>query len=130
MRRPTFALLVLLVLPPGLTYGLVAIGARAQAVLDAAQAGTTLTEIEQLKLDLLRTKTAYAQLLAQHDACKAELGATFDVLGRMRATVASKELTGEEALLVKTVEAAHPGYTFDPKTGTLTKTPPPAPEKK
>lgn len=88
-----------------------------------------LTEVERLKLELLQVRTSYAQLLANYDACKAEVGTAFNTLGRLRAEAATAELTAEEAKLKAAIEAGHPGYRWDPKTGTFTKKPP-DPEKK
>ena len=82
-----------------------------------------LTDLERTKLELLQVRTAYAQLLAQHDACKAELGVAYQTLGALRASAASSALTAQEATLTREIEAAHPGYVLDPKTGVLTKKP-------
>lgn len=80
-----------------------------------------LSENEGLRAQLLQVRTAYAQLLSQHDACRAELGAAYDVIGRLRAPVVSKELTEAEAALKADIEKAHEGYTWNAKTGALEK---------
>jgi hypothetical protein len=90
-----------------------------------------LTELERAKVELLQLRTAYAQLLAQFDSCKAENGAAFATLGKLRADRASSELTEEETQLKVTVDANHKGWRFDPKTGRFTKIEPiPAAESK
>jgi len=81
----------------------------------------SLTELERTKAELLDVRTAYAQLLAQYDACKAEVGQTYQALGRLRADAASAELSTEEARLTAQIEAGHPGYSWNPKTRTFTK---------
>lgn len=86
-----------------------------------AQAAPVLTELERTKLELLRVRTAYAQLVAQYDGCKAEVGAVYNTLGQLRASAATTELTAQEKALKADIEAAHAGYTFDPKSGALTK---------
>jgi hypothetical protein len=103
---------------------LIGIGAMAQAQAPAAEpAGPTLTELERAKAELLQVRTAYAQLLAQHDACKAEVGSAFNTLGALRARAASEQLTTEETALKVSVEAGHPGWSWDAKTGLFTKKP-------
>lgn len=97
---------------------LLAVGvAHAQGTVAAPE----LTELERTKVELLQVRTAYAQLLAQYDACKAEVGSTFNTLGSLRARAASDQLTAEEAQIKLAVETGHPGYTWDPKTGLFTK---------
>ncbi len=99
----------------------------ALGVVAIAQPATpSLTELERTRVELLQVRTAYAQLLAQYDACKAEVGATFNALGTLRAKAASTQLTEEEAALKALVEKDHVGYTWDPKTLLFTKTPDPA----
>ncbi len=87
-----------------------------------------LSEIERTKVELLRVRGEYAKLLAQYDGCKAEVGAAFNALGRLRAAAASTELTAEEASLKATVEAGHPGFEWNPKTGAFTAKPPEQPK--
>jgi hypothetical protein len=82
-----------------------------------------LTELEDAQRALLQARTAYAQLLAQFDQCKAEQGQAFAVLGKLRADRASTELTSLEQELKASIERGHPGYTWDPKTGAFTKKP-------
>lgn len=82
-----------------------------------------LTELEQTKLELLRVRTAYAQVVAQFDGCKAEVGAVYNTLGQLRASAATSELTAQEKKLKADVETAHVGYLWDPKTGAFTKKP-------
>jgi hypothetical protein len=81
----------------------------------------TLSEVERLKVELLEARTAYAKLRAAYDGCKAEVGSAFAELGPLREHVASEHLTAEEAALKASVEQAHPGYTWDPKTKLFTK---------
>lgn len=82
-----------------------------------------LSDLERAKLELLQARIALAQLQAQFDACKAEVGATYNALGALRAQTASQTLTAAEQDLKAFVERNHPGYTWDPKTGIFTKTP-------
>jgi hypothetical protein len=82
-----------------------------------------LTELEQSWVIILQLRTAYARLLADADACRAQLGP-------LRADAASRELTEDEATLRAKIEAGHPGYAWNPKTGVFTKTPSAAPTKK
>lgn len=100
---------------------------------DTNAAAPVLSEVEKLKIELLQVRTAYAQLLAQHDGCKAELGATFNVLGRLRADAGSAQLTAEEATLKAAIEQNHTGFDWSPKTGLFTpkkaETPAPLPKK-
>lgn len=94
-------------------------------------AAPTLTTLEKARADLLQVRTAYAQVLAQYDGCRAELGTVYNALGPFRAREASTTLSADEMALRVDIETAHPGYTWDPKTGTLTKKPdPPAAVKK
>lgn len=109
--------------------GVVALVAAFCAGVSAQTDGPALTELEKAKVELLQVRTAYAQLLAQHDACKAELGAAFNALGSLRAKAATDQLSTEEMQLRIAVEGAHPGYTWDPKTQAFTKKPEP-PSKK
>jgi hypothetical protein len=82
-----------------------------------------LTELEETQRALLQARTAYAQLLAQFDQCKAEQGQAFAILGTLRADRASHELSTLEQELRQRIELGHPGYTWDPKTGAFTKRP-------
>lgn len=98
----------------------------ALALLEVAASGQEqLSEVERLRAELLRVKTAYAQAVAQHDACKAELGATYNTLGQLRADANSVQLSTEEQQLKASVDAAHPGFNWDPKTGAFAKRPTP-----
>lgn len=101
------------------------LGAAIVAAQAPAASAPTLTDLEQTRLDLLQLRTAYAQLLAQFDSCKAEVGSTYAALGTLRAQAAAQQIGTDAAALKTTIEAAHPGYTFDLKTQTLTKTPTP-----
>lgn len=92
----------------------------AGTALLAQGGGAELSELERTRLELLRVRTAYAQVLTQFDACKSEQATLYDALGKAHAAQASEALTAQEASLKADVEAAHPGYTFNPKTGTLT----------
>ena len=84
-----------------------------------------LTELEQAWWTILQLRTAYATVLAEADACRAQLGP-------LRAKAASEQLTLEEATLKVRIEAGHPGFRWNPKTGQFTTIgpPPPAPKKK
>ena len=90
-------------------------------LVGAAQTPETLSEVERLKLELLRARVAYAELVAKYDGCRAEVGAAFNTIGPLRARLASEQLSADEVALKTAIETAHPGYTFDPKTGSLTK---------
>jgi hypothetical protein len=83
------------------------------------EAPQALTELEQAWLIILQLRTAYATLLSETDACRAQIGP-------LRARAASEALTQDEAGLKAKIEAGHPGYTWDPKTGAFTKQPPAA----
>ena len=89
--------------------------------LTAQGAAPSLSEVEQLRVDLLQARTLLAQLQAGYDGCRAEIGTLYHQLGQVRAQVASQVLTAEEARLKADVEAAHPGYTWNPKTGAFTR---------
>jgi hypothetical protein len=80
-----------------------------------------LTAMEQLKLENLQLKTVLAQTIAGSDRCHAQIGQLYDLLGATRAKDASATLTALEATLKTEIEAQHPGFTFDPKAGTLTR---------
>jgi hypothetical protein len=85
-----------------------------------------LTELEERSARCCRRRTAYAQLLAQFDQCKAEQGQAFATSSgscapKLRADRASTELTSLEQELKASIERGHPGYTWDPKTGAFTK---------
>lgn len=88
-----------------------------------AQDAPSLTELERVKLELLQVRTAYAQVVAQFDGCKAEVGSVYQQLGQLRASAATTELTAQERKLKADVEAGHPGYMWDPKTAAFTKKP-------
>jgi hypothetical protein len=83
-----------------------------------------LSEVERLKVELLQVRTAYAQALVHYDACKAEIGTVHTALGRLRAKTATEELSAAEATLKAEIDASHPGFTFDVKTGLFAKKPP------
>lgn len=91
----------------------------------AARDDQQLSELEKVKLELLQVKTAYASVLAQHDSCKAELGAAYNTLGKFRADAAGAELSADEAKLKAEIEASHDGFTWNPKTGVFTPKPEP-----
>jgi len=74
-------------------------------------------------VSLVQLRRAYVTLQARLDGCQAELG----TLGRLRAQAAAEELAQDERDLKARIEAGHPGYVWDPKSGTFTKAPPPAP---
>lgn len=79
--------------------------------------GPSLTALEQARFENHRLRVALATSQAQADGCRAELGAAYQALGQLRAAAASRELTAAEAALKAEIEAAHPGFTWDPKTG-------------
>lgn len=88
-----------------------------------AQEAPALTDLERTKVELLQVRTAYAQLVAQYDGCKAEVGAVYGALGSLRASAASAELTAQEQTLKTAIEREHDGFTWSAKAG-LTKKPP------
>jgi uncharacterized protein YvpB len=95
--------------------------ALAASVVVFGQSAPALTELEQTKVELLQVRTAYAQLLSQYDGCKAEVGAVYNTLGKLRADLASKELTAEEARVKAEIERGHDGWDWNSKTGAFTK---------
>lgn len=114
----------------GLLLGVIGVALHAQAPTPAATSTPpALTELERTKVELLQVRTAYAQLLAQYDACKAEVGSTYNTLGTLRARAASEQLSAEEREVTATIDAGHAGWTWDSKTGLFAKIPPPVPKK-
>jgi hypothetical protein len=103
--------------------------AEVAAATPAATAAPALTDLEQAYKAILDLRTAYARLLMEADACRAQLGP-------LRAKAATDELTADEENLKTLVEGNHPGYRWDPKTGRFDKVevpattpPPPKPPK-
>jgi hypothetical protein len=82
--------------------------------------GETLTDIEQLRVAVLKLQIEKATLQAQLDSCKAEVGSVYQALGTLRAEKASRELTTAETDLKAQIESGHPGFTWNPKTGAFT----------
>lgn len=92
----------------------------------------SLSDTERAWLDALNVRANYASLLVKDTERLALLGETLerlgkelkstaDELGTLRARLSSAQLTQEEADLKAKIEARHPGYTWDPKTGMFTK---------
>lgn len=71
-----------------------------------------LSELEQLKIQVLQLKIQVANIQAEADACRG-------LLGQYRVAKASTDLSAEELALKKAIETAHPGFTWDPRTGAL-----------
>ena len=91
------------------------------AMAAAQQGAPTLSELETLRYENLKLKVALAQTQALSDACKAELGMLYQALGKVRADRATADLTAAERELKAEIDAAHPGFEWNPKTGALTK---------
>ena len=125
----------------GLLLGLMVSGGGVHAQAPAAKVDTAtaaapadapplLTDLERTKLDLIQLRTAYAQLLAQYDACKGEVGSAYNALGQFHAQTAQSELSQEQLALKALVEKDHPGYDYDVMSGAFTKKPAPPAGKK
>lgn len=97
--------------------GLLILGLAAQLAAPAPQ----LSDVEALKVENLKLRIALAQTQAQADSCRAELGTLYQAVGPVRAERASADLTALEQNLKATIEASHPGYEWNPKTGAFTK---------
>jgi len=99
------------------------------AMLLASAVGTlaqtpapALTEVEQLRTQLLAFKLAHEAAVKEANDCRGNLGT-------WRAQYQLQQLQLEEQTLKADVEKAHPGFTFDPRAATLTPTPKPGATK-
>lgn len=93
----------------------------AQATLKAPETVTTtssptpqLTEVDQMRLEIVNLKFKLAQTQSQWSSCIAEKGPLQDQANQ---TTLNKEVQS----VVEAINAAHPGFTFDPNSGQFAK---------
>lgn len=83
-----------------------------------AQEPPALTELDRLRLQVVALQRALSREQAENDGCRA-------VLGPLRATANTQAVEQAEAAAVAAIEAAHPGFTLDRRTGSLVAKPEP-----
>lgn len=88
----------------------------------AATQAPALSPMEQLKLDNLGLKAQLTDTLKLVAELKGSVGACELALGSYRHTQNTGALSSEEKALKAEVDAAHPGFTWDPRSGVFTPT--------
>lgn len=82
-----------------------------------------LTELDRLRIENLNLKIGWSQAVKQLNQCVVEKGSLQD-----QAT--DRQLQEDLKAVVEAIEAAHPGFTFDPATGQFAKKEPAKDERK
>lgn len=86
----------------------------------ALQQPGMLTEADGLRLTVVALQRQLADAQAEGDVCRS-------VLGPLRARANQEQIKRSEDAAISAIEAAHPGFTFDRRTGRLVAVPQEAP---
>lgn len=97
MLKPSFWILIAILIAP----------------VSASAQEPKLDDLETAKLQILQLQSAYAQVLAESEACRQQLAP-------LRASAISKDLSSAEVALRSFVDQRHPGFSWDPRTGVFT----------
>jgi len=73
-----------------------------------------LTEVDKLRLEIINLKFKLADTAKDYGLCLADKGPLQDQVNKSYLQV-------ESAKTIEAINAAHPGFTFDPKTGQFAK---------